>query len=88
MAENTQTPEQPDANTDEQKVPFTTKLAIRYPRATKVAVVTVSAVAVVGSAVIAITVVLIRKHVIEAGVHAKEALSELESAVSPTDTEA
>jgi len=88
MAENTQTPEHLDSDQTEPKVPFTTKLALKYPRTTKVAAIIVSTVAVAGVAVTANTVVKNRTHVKAAADHAQEALHELSTSVSPTDAEA
>lgn len=60
----------------------------KHPRIAKIATITGGVAAVIGTVQVARTVSARRHHLVEAGDHAKEALSELAATTSPTDTEA
>lgn len=92
MAENTST--EPTLEADvcvepEVKQNFVTKLAVKHPRTAKVVAITGGITAVTGVLLTANTVRKNRRHLELAADHAKEALTELSSSVSPaTDPEA
>jgi hypothetical protein len=88
MAENT--PHTPDESVDPTETQ-PTRLQVfvnNHPRIAKVTAITGAVTSVAGAVVVAKTVQANRAHVEAAGEHAKEALNELSTAVSPDDTEA
>ena len=88
MAENT--PETPDVVIDETEVKqnFVSRFAVKHPRTAKVVAIAGAVTAVGGILTVANTVKKNKRHLELAGDHAKEALTELSSSVSPTDPEA
>lgn len=73
----------------EEKQNFVSRFAVKHPRVAKVAAITGGVTAVAGVLLTANTVRKNRNHLIAAGDHAKEALTELSTSVSPaTDPEA
>lgn len=92
MAENTQeTPVTVVEDETEEKTPnFIAKIALKYPRTTKVVAVIGGVTAAASVLTVASTVQKNRRHLELASDHAKEALHELSTSVSPSteDTEA
>lgn len=89
MAENAPqtSPETPE--TDENVEPTRLQVFVnKHPRAAKITAIVGGVTAVAGAVHFTRTVQSNRAHVQQAGDHAKEALTELSTAVSPTDTEA
>lgn len=86
MAENTQqTPETvAEANVEEQKTNLFAKVACKYPRTTRVVAIVGGTTAVLSVLTIANTVKKNRQHLELASEHAKEALHELSTSVSPS----
>ena len=87
MAEkNMQTPTSVDpiVETEEPKPNFLTKIATKYPRTTKVVAIAGGVTAVASVLTVANTVKKNRQHLELASDHAKEALHELSSSVSPS----
>jgi hypothetical protein len=90
MAEQTQN-EAPETDVPvepEVKQNFVTRTAVKFPRTARVVAITGGVVAVGGALIIGNTVKKNKRHLELAADHAQEALTELSSSVSPTDTEA
>lgn len=92
MAENNQN-ETPENDIVDEETVQPTRLqtfVTNHPRAAKLIAITGGVTAVLGTGIVTATVMKNKQHVILAGDHAKDALSELSTSVSPTtaDTEA